>query len=194
MRLSMRVWDLPVRLFHGVVVLLLVAGYATVRLHRPGLHVRIGEVLLALLVWRVIWGFVGSDTARWRGFLVDPLAALRGPRGPDDSAGHAAAGGVGVLVMLGLLGALIATGFVSATGTLHGWVFWLLLGAIGLHLLLLGLHARRTGERPLRAMISGKKRMPAAMRAPRLAGSGFALLVAACAGGGVLAVLYGLGR
>ena len=195
MRLSMRVWDLPVRLFHAAVTLLLIAGVATWRTHHMRWHVRIGEVLLILVVWRIIWGFVGSDTARFRGFLMAPLARL-GRRQPDDGFGHAQAGGWLVLVMLALIAAQVLTGLLA--GRLgprpHLVIAWLVLAGVVLHLVILGIGAARAGENPGRLMISGKKRMPAAMRAPRMAGDGLAALVLLCAAGGVILVLNGLGR
>jgi cytochrome b len=190
MRLSMRVWDLPVRLFHAAVTLLLIVAVATWRTHHMRWHMLTGDALLVLLLWRVVWGFVGSDTARWPALMVAPLAGL-GRRGADDSFGHGTAGGWWVLVMLALLALQIGTGLAHAA-RLHAVAAWLLLGAIVVHLALVAVAARRGAESPLRLMISGKKRMPAAQLAPKLAGSGFAALVLLCAAGAVVLVLRGL--
>lgn len=67
------VWDLPVRLFHWSVVVLVVAAYVTIRLNWMDWHVRIGETLLALVLFRLLWGCFGSETARFRSFWRRPL-------------------------------------------------------------------------------------------------------------------------
>ena len=72
------------------------------------LHFLSGYTVLTLLLFRLVWGFVGSDTARFAGFLRSPAAALRhlahiDRREPDGTIGHNAAGGWMVLVMLALL-------------------------------------------------------------------------------------------
>ncbi len=190
MRLSMRVWDLPVRLFHAAVTLLLIAELLTWRTHHMRWHILLGDALLVLLLWRLVWFFVGSETARWPAFLIAPLAGLT-PRKPDDSFGHAAAGGGSILVMLALLAVQIGSGL-GHTARLHAITAWLLLAAIALHLLCVAIASTRGAESPLRLMLSGKKRMPAAQRAPRMAGSGLAALVLLCAAGAVLLVLRGL--
>ena len=69
--------------------------------------------MLTLLLFRLVWGFIGSETARFRHFLVSPVKALqtlRGfrQRGPDTQVGHNPAGGWMVLVMLLLLGVQVA--------------------------------------------------------------------------------------
>ena len=71
-------------------------------------HVRCGYAMTTLLLFRLIWGFAGSDTARFARFLKSPVAAWQHladcPRGePDHEIGHNAAGGWMVLLMLGLL-------------------------------------------------------------------------------------------
>jgi cytochrome b len=190
MRLSMRVWDLPIRVFHGAVTLLLIVAVATWRSHHMRWHILTGDALLVLLLWRLAWGFVGSDTARWPAFLVAPLAGL-GKRGADDSYGHGTAGGWWVLVMLVLLAVQIGTGLARAA-RLHAAAGWLLLAAILVHLVVVALAVQRGAESPLRLMLSGKKRMPAAQRAPKMAGDGFAALVLLCAAGAVVLVLRGL--
>ncbi|OUL71241.1 cytochrome b/b6 domain-containing protein, partial [Paraburkholderia hospita] len=71
------VWDAPVRLFHWLVVALVTAAYVTLKLNWIDWHVRVGESLLALVIFRLLWGFLGSETARFRSFVASPAAALR---------------------------------------------------------------------------------------------------------------------
>ena len=66
--LPMRVWDAPTRLFHWLLVVLLPADYATGQLGWMDLHLQLGYALLALFLFRVAWGFIGSDTARFGRF------------------------------------------------------------------------------------------------------------------------------
>jgi cytochrome b len=217
MRLSMRVWDLPIRSFHWIVTILLIVSYVTQLTDHFGWHFLSGEMLLTLLVWRIIWGFVGSDTSRFSVFLRSPAAGVHHLRGifrrePDNEIGHNAAGGWWVLVMLTLLGIQIMSGLVASekyekggplfhllspphaklAAEIHGADFYVLLGAIVIHLMAVSAYAMFKGQNLVRPMLTGKKRMPAAMRAPRLASASLAALVLICAAGGVVLVLRAL--
>lgn len=185
MRLSMLVWDLPLRLYHAALSVFLILAFATGLTHHPQWHLWTGYVLLGLGIWRAIWGVVGSETARFPAFLVDPLRPLR-RRGPDDEFGHAAAGGWLLPLTLLWLGVILL-------GALLGWpaheaLALGLLAMLGLHLVFVAAAAAR-GEGPLRAIVTGKKKLPAARRAPRRAGLGPALLALAVALGIVTLIL-----
>jgi cytochrome b len=113
-------WDLPVRLFHWTLAVLVLAQWATFEyaetlgdvtldLHRAG-----GLAVLVLLVWRILWGFAGSSTARFSSFVRSPAAAAR--YGADLAAGrtrhflgHNPLGGLMVLALIAVL--LMQTGF-----------------------------------------------------------------------------------
>jgi hypothetical protein len=89
-----------VRLFHWLVVVLVMATYVTLKLNWIDWHVRIGEALPALVIARLLWGCLGSETARFRGFAASPMATLRHlrhlfRREPDVQVGYTrpAAGG-----------------------------------------------------------------------------------------------------
>ncbi|GAA5126960.1 cytochrome b/b6 domain-containing protein [Alloalcanivorax gelatiniphagus] len=181
---SGRVWDLPTRLFHWLLVALFAflwfSGGESDALMEW--HMRAGYALLALLLFRMVWGFVGSRRSRFADFLVSPAAAwryggdfLRGRAPAWD--GHNPLGGWMVLVMLVLLLAqtvsgLFATDDISLAGPLNGTVSSALAGGltdfhgfnINLLLVLAGLHVaavaahRLRGERLTAAMISGRKR------------------------------------
>jgi cytochrome b len=194
LRLPMRVWDLPIRLFHWAIVLLIIFSYVTQRLGRMDLHMLSGFTILALLLFRFVWGFIGSDTARFSQFLCSPIHGLRhlrqfGRRDPDDTVGHNEAGGWMVLVMLLLLATQVGLGLFSnrdgidqgplaayvgsdMSDYLSGWhkrVFNFLLIAIGLHILAILAYAVVKRHDLVRPMFTGKKRLPAATRAPRMA-------------------------
>ena len=113
------VWDVPIRLFHWLVAALVVAAYATWRLNWMVWHGRIGDTLLALLVFRLLWGFFGSETARFSRFLASPRTAIEHLgyvllRERDRQVGHNPAGGWMVLLLLVLLLAETLTGLYVA--------------------------------------------------------------------------------
>ena len=103
--LMMRVWDAPTRLFHWAIVLLVASSYITAKKGWIDLHFLAGYAMVAMLLFRLVWGFVGSETSRFGKFLRSPLEGLHhlatfGRREPDREIGHNAAGGWMVLLML----------------------------------------------------------------------------------------------
>jgi len=212
--LPMRVWDAPTRLFHWLVVLLLPACYVAAKAGLMEWHFRSGYALLTLVLFRLVWGFWGSETSRFARFLVSPVAGLRhlaqfGRREPDMQVGHNAAGGWMVLVMLLLLAIEIGSGLCANDGlglyegplakyageqasdiatVVHGWTKWVLFAAIGLHIVAIVLYAVIKKQNLVRPMITGKKRLPAATRAPRLVGPARAILVLIVSAGVALVV------
>lgn len=74
-----QVWDLPVRLFHWALVLLLVSQIVTVSIGGNAMeyHMLGGYAILALVLFRLVWGFIGTRPARFADFLRGPKAALR---------------------------------------------------------------------------------------------------------------------
>jgi cytochrome b len=203
---SVTVWDLPTRLFHWVLVLLVLTSWTSVSLNRMTLHFLSGYSIAALLLFRLGWGLIGSDTARFRNFLHSPLAALRHlahlrEREPDREVGHNAAGGWMVCVMLLLLLVQVATGlcanddvmlegpFAKFAGkalsdrlsVVHGFNFKLIELAVLLHLLAILTYAVLKRHNLLRPMITGRKWLPADMAPPALAGPLRAIVLFAAA-------------
>ena len=68
-----KVWDGWVRLFHWSIVVLVVVSYVTAKTGRMGWHMLSGYTILALVLFRIAWGFVGSDSARFARFLRSPV-------------------------------------------------------------------------------------------------------------------------
>ena len=100
-----RVWDRPTRVFHWVLVVLFIVCYVSGDRGRFDIHIVAGQALLILVVARIIWGFVGSDTARFRHFLRPPGEAMAhvrtlGERRPGHDVGHNPLGGLSVVAML----------------------------------------------------------------------------------------------
>lgn len=195
------IWDAPVRLFHWLMVVLVTAAYVTLKLNWIDWHVRLGETLLALLIARLLWGCFGSETARFRSFVASPAAALRHlrrlfHREPDLQVGHNAAGGWMVLLLLALLltetlsglyvnneiadqgplSELVPAWLANAISTLHGLVWYVLLAAVALHVLVIALYAVAKGHNLLRPMLTGYQLLPSSVDAPRQAPALLALL------------------
>jgi len=196
-----KVWNLPVRLFHWSIVVLIAAAWVTQEFNLMDWHVWCGYAILTLLLFRVIWGFVGSDTARFTRFLKSPIAALRHlahlrRREEDREIGHNAAGGWMVLVMLALLGVQAGTGLFSNDdgntegplmhlvdkeqsdwlSKIHALNFNLILAVIVLHVLAIVAYAMLKRQNLVRPMLTGRKDMPGEVAAPRLVSPVWALV------------------
>jgi cytochrome b len=152
-----RIWDLPTRLFHWLLVVLVTFSVVTAKIGGLWLdwHMRSGYTILALLVFRLLWGVAGSRHARLAHCVRGPrivLAYLQG-RHPHDGAGHNPLGALSVVVILAALLAQAATGLFTndgsftegplaklvsrATGELlssvHRWGELAVYGMVGLH-------------------------------------------------------------
>lgn len=127
---KIRVWDLPVRLFHWSLVVLLAVSYFSGRAGGDWmkLHFWSGYAILTLIVFRIAWGFFGSTTARFASFVKGPRSAIAHlleffGRGRTHDAGHNAVGGLMVVVLLGAVLFQASTGLFSADtdmGTVNG--------------------------------------------------------------------------
>ena len=174
------VWDLPLRLFHWLLVVCMAGSWLT---HELGVewfvwHVRIGYVTLVLVAFRIAWGVVGPKHARFASFLRGPgavLAYLRGRTPPP--AGHNPLGALGVVAMLLLLCAQALTGLFSNdeilnTGPLYGYLsdaqsdrlsglhkanFNLLIAFAAMHVAAIAWHRWRKRVDLVRPMWSGRK-------------------------------------
>lgn len=115
---KIRVWDLPTRLFHWGLALCIVAQFVTGNLGGNAMlwHMRTGYLVLSLLLFRLIWGFVGGHWSRFASFIRGPgtvLAYLRG-RGPmEHSVGHNPLGALSVVAMLSILSLQAGSGLLS---------------------------------------------------------------------------------
>jgi cytochrome b len=199
------VWDAPTRLFHWLVAGLVPAAYVTFRLDWMGWHERIGYTLLALVFFRVLWGFFGSETARFVGFLASPRLAARHllhlfRREPDRQVGHNPAGGWMVVLLLGLLLGECLTGLylnndiadegpltelvpapvANLIDALHTILWQALLAAVALHILAILVYAAAKRQNLVLPMLSGRKALPEGVRPPALASAARALLLIAC--------------
>jgi cytochrome b len=217
-RLSIRVWDLPIRFFHWSIVVLLIVAWVSQLEFWMRLHFYAGYAVLILLLFRLAWGVVGSDTARFRSFLTTPLGGLRHlaqfpRREPDTQIGHNAAGGWMVLILLLLLAAETLSGLfsrdddvsqgpfayaLSGAGTdtasrIHAICWTLVWIAVVLHVLAILAYWLVKRHNLLRPMITGKKRLPAATKPPRMASTPLAFAILAGAAALVAALVTAFG-
>jgi cytochrome b len=111
---GVRVWDLPTRMFHWLLVGLFLFSWWSAKSHHMDWHLLSGSTLVGLLVFRLIWGFIGGSTARFRSFLCAPGAVLGYLRGTlKDRPGHNPLGGYSVLALLALLASQVGTGLLA---------------------------------------------------------------------------------
>jgi cytochrome b len=129
-----QIWDLPTRLFHWLLVALVAASFASGRVGGNAMlyHEWCGEAILALLIFRVLWGFIGSTPSRFRTFLAGPATVLRYAltllrRDAGQHLSHNPLGGWSVMAMLLALLAQAGTGLfanddIATEGPLYKWV------------------------------------------------------------------------
>lgn len=115
---TIRVWDLPTRLFHWLlaasVVGLVVTG--SIGGNWMNWHLRLGYTVLTLLLFRLVWGFIGGHWSRFASFVYAPsslVAYLRGQARPEHRVGHSPLGALSVFALLSILAAQVGTGLMS---------------------------------------------------------------------------------
>ncbi len=177
---AVRIWDLPVRVTHWSLALIVPAMWFTADNSLWYWHTRLGHVLLALLIFRVMWGFLGTDTARFSSFVKGPSAVLYYLRGDHDAQrtiGHSPLGALAVIGLLGVIGAQVGMGLFAgdpydgATGPLnalvgvgtadwitdtHEWFVYVVAGMIGLHLSAIAIYVGVKKQTLVAPMVAGK--------------------------------------
>jgi cytochrome b len=187
---KIKVWDLPTRLFHWSLVLCFAVSWGSAEStdifsNAMQIHFYAGYTLLTLLIFRVLWGFVGSNTARfshfWSGIHATKAYArtLLKPR-PNDNIGHNPVGGWAVIIMLTLLALQVTTGLFSNNDLLdsgplahyisgdlsdtisgiHSIVFNYLITIVGLHVAAVFFYRFYKHSNLIIAMITGYKTLP----------------------------------
>ena len=115
---TVRVWDLPTRLFHCALVACVIGLVITANVGGNWMnwHLRLGYTVLSLLLFRLVWGFVGGHWSRFSSFIYGPgtvLAYLRGDARPEHQVGHNPLGMLSVLALLFILLAQVGTGLIA---------------------------------------------------------------------------------
>ncbi len=115
---KVRIWDLPTRVFHWALVLCIVGLIITGNVGGNAMvwHFRIGLGVLALLLFRVVWGLVGGRWSRFAAFIYSPRSIinyLKGKGKPEHSVGHTPTGAGSVFALLAVLFAQVGSGLLS---------------------------------------------------------------------------------
>jgi cytochrome b len=190
--IRVRVWDLPTRLFHWSLAFCFIGLVITGTVGHAALifHFRFGYTMLALLLFRLVWGVLGGRWSRFSSFLFTPkatLAYLKGKSPSDADVGHTPLGALSVWTLLFFLIAQVASGLVSDdeisfSGPLSHFVSnatvslatiyhtnigkWILLALVLVHLVAIVVYTRR--QRLLvSAMFHGDKHLPVPAPASR---------------------------
>ncbi len=205
------VWDLPLRLFHWMLALLVTVSFVSAQIggNAMQIHLRSGYTILTLVLFRILWGFFGGTHARFASFVRGPataLAYLTALRRQDAGRhlAHNPAGGWPVILMLSVLLVQAGTGLfanddIATEGPLaklvskalsdritgiHDINVVLLYVLIGLHLAAVAFYFFRKRDNLVKPMLTGFKDAEATGEAARTAGNTWlaAALLAACAG------------
>ncbi len=185
--ISAPVWDAFVRVFHWSLVALFAVSVASGKVGGEWIvwHMRSGYAILALVTFRLIWGFVGGEYARYVSFLAGPVRAMKFAKGllgktHQHVIGHNPVGGWMVVVLLLLLAAQAGLGLfsndeIATTGPLaryvsdetsitlmgrHRTIGDILLALVGIHIAAVLFHVLVKKEGLIRAMFSGRKDLP----------------------------------
>lgn len=208
---QVRVWDLPVRLFHWLLVLLLAVSWYTGKtggVYEMTWHMWSGYALLGLLLFRIAWGVMGSSSARFSQFVYGPRAMASYANGlvrrrPSQYFGHTPLGGWMTVAMLISLLVQVGTGLfanddILTEGPLMSWVnkstsdwlttihyfnFNVLLTLAGVHVAAVLYYALALRENLVWPMFTGVKKLRAGQTPPefRFVGLGAAVVVGGAA-------------
>lgn len=182
MSAGIRVWDLPTRLTHWLVAVLLAFSWWTAETSRMEWHRWSGYTLLGLVIFRIYWGFAGSSTARFREFVRGPRAIAGYLKGRwAEAPGHNPLGALNVVALLALLAGQVVLGlfavdvdgiesgplstFVSfeAGRAAAGWheaVFNVLMALVVLHIVAVIYYVFFRKQALVAAMVNGKRAYP----------------------------------
>lgn len=164
------VWDVPTRVFHWLLVLSFSIAFLTADSERTrDTHVTVGYILLSLLAFRLLWGFIGTRYARFGSFLFGPgevIAYVKSllKRKPAHYAGHNPAGSVAIWLLLALGFASGVSGVLvyqelggDVLEELHGAFSSSMLAVVAIHILGVLVSSVMHRENLVRAMVTGYK-------------------------------------
>jgi len=167
---SVLVWDAPVRVFHWLLALSFAGAYLTAESERWALvHVTLGYTTGGLVVFRLLWGLLGTRYARFADFVRGPQAIARYLRSllrgqPEHHTGHNPAGALVIVLLLLLTGITAASGWATYNELGGDWlrevhesIANLMLGLVGVHLVGVLVSSWLHRENLVRAMVTGHK-------------------------------------
>lgn len=178
---TIRVWDLPTRLFHWLLFVLMVAAIVSVKIGGNAMewHGRFGHLIFGLIVFRLVWGVIGSTTARFAHFVRGPAAIRAYLQGRWRGIGHNPLGALSVLALLGITGfqasiglfanddiafrgplaALVST---DTSNLLTGWhrqAEWFIYALVGLHVVAVLYYTHVRKDNLVKPMVMGSKKV-----------------------------------
>lgn len=184
MSVTIQVWDLPLRLFHWLLALSVAAAIVTGELggNLIDWHGRIGVLIVGLLVFRIVWGFIGTTHARFASFFPTPAKIAAYLKGQWQGHGHNPLGALSVLALLGVLALLVGAGLFAnddiafqgplfslvdkalsdRLSGLHALTFNVLAGLLVLHIAAIVFYVRVKKHNLVVPMLTGKKSVPKA--------------------------------
>jgi cytochrome b len=180
MKKLIRVWDLPIRLFHWLLVACIVGSLICVNIGGNAIqwHAYFGYSILTLLIFRIIWGFIGSTHARFASFLPNRMAITNYLQGKSPRfLGHNPIGALSVFALLLVLSVQALTGLfvddeiafqgplskylsessVSFLSEIHESNQVVIYTLIAIHIAAIWYYKKFKGEDLIRPMISGDK-------------------------------------
>ena len=180
MKKTIRVWDLPIRLFHWLLVLCILGSFISVNIGGNAIqwHAYFGYSVLTLLIFRIIWGFVGSTHARFASFFPNKKSILDYLQGKSPRVlGHNPVGALSVFALLFVLCIQVTTGlfvddeiafqgplakYVSSSvssflSEIHEGNQVVILTLITIHIAAIWFYKKFKGENLIKPMISGDK-------------------------------------
>ena len=189
---TIRVWDLPTRVFHWALALCIVGLIITGNIGGNAMvwHFRIGLTVLALLLFRLVWGVVGGRWSRFAAFIYSPRSIinyLKGNGKAEHSVGHTPTGAGSVFALLAILLAQVGSGLISDdeisnAGPLTRFVStatvnlatnyhknigkWIILALVVLHIAAIVFYLRRK-QNLIKPMLHGDKQLAEPMPASR---------------------------
>lgn len=179
---GVRVWDLPTRVFHWLLVICVAGSWLTIEFRWMKIHAAFGLALLALILFRIVWGFFGSTTSKFSHFVSSPLSAARYLKKSlahksESYVGHNPSGGwmvIGLLVILLFqsISGLYANNDLGFSGPLadsiqkqwsdlftqsHAISFNIILLCVWVHLIAVFFYVLVKNQGLIKAMLTGKK-------------------------------------
>jgi cytochrome b len=198
------VWDLPTRLFHWLLAGLIGFSWWSAKYHYLDWHIWSGCAILTLLIFRLLWGLVGSSTARFASFVRGPRAVREYLGGRWTGIGHNPLGALSVLVLLAAVAIQVGLGLIAQdedgiyTGPLYRLVssdtsdlarelhedwFNVILALIGLHVTAI-VYYRWRGRKLTMPMITGRAELDPGLR-PMRPGKWWVALICLAVGIGI---------
>ncbi len=185
MKVTIHIWDLPHRLFHWLLAVSVVAAYITAKIGGELIdwHGRLGIFILGLLVFRLIWGFIGSTHSRFSTFFPTFSRITAYLKGQWQGIGHNPLGAISVIALLTAVAVQVGTGlfanddiafegplfdyidkdFSDKLTGLHSTTFYILLGFVVLHLIAIVFYRFVKKTNLVKPMLTGKKEVPRAL-------------------------------